>query len=142
MTNMKNSVRLLGRISKEISTSQNGDNLVARTNIAVQRNFKNKDGNYDADFIPIVVFGNQAKFLDEHFSKGDIIFVEGNIRTGSYTNKDGQKVYTTDVFVDQIDFVPSSVKKDGEQKAEKKAKVDPDEDFMSISEEEASDLPW
>lgn len=142
---MKNSVRLLGRISKEISTSQNGDNLVARTNIAVQRNFKNKDGNYDADFIPIVVFGNQAKFLDEHFSKGDIIFVEGNIRTGSYTNKDGQKIYTTDVFVDQIDFVPGSKKsEDGEQKTEKKSskKVDPDEDFMNISPEDIDDIPW
>lgn len=144
MANLKNCVTLLGRISKDVSLSQ-GDNAVARTSIAVQRNFKNKDGNYDADFIPIVAFGKQAEFLNEHFAKGDVIYVQGNIRTGSYTNKDGQKVYTTDVFVDQIDFVPGS-KKEGEEKAEKKSnskpKVDPDEDFMNISPDELDDMPW
>lgn len=144
MANLKNCVTLLGRISKDVSLSQ-GDNAVARTSIAVQRNFKNKDGNYDADFIPIVAFGKQAEFLNEHFTKGDVIYVQGNIRTGSYTNKDGQKVYTTDVFVDQIDFVPGS-KKEGEEKTEKKSnsksKVDPDEDFMNISPDELDDMPW
>ncbi len=144
MANLKNCVTLLGRISKDVSLSQ-GDNAVARTSIAVQRNFKNKDGNYDADFIPIVAFGKQAEFLNEHFTKGDVIYVQGNIRTGSYTNKDGQKVYTTDVFVDQIDFVPGS-KKDGEEKTEKKSnsksKVDPDEDFMNISPDELDEMPW
>ena len=144
MANLKNCVTLLGRIAKDITLSQ-GENAVARTSIAVQRNFKNKDGNYDADFIPIVAFGKQAEFLDAHFTKGDVLYVQGNIRTGSYTNKDGQKVYTTDVFVDQIDFVPGS-KKDGEEKTEKKSnsksKVDPDEDFMNISQEDLDEMPW
>ena len=144
MTNLKNNWYGLGRVAKEIATSQNGDNFVARTTIAVQRNFKNKDGGYDADFIPVVAFGTQAKFLNEHFTKGDAIIVSGSIRTGSYTNKDGQKVYTTDVFADQIDFVPGSPKKtdNGEQKSEKNTNVDPDEDFMTISDEEAGGLPW
>lgn len=145
MTNLKNNWYGLGRIAKDIATSQTGENMVARTTVAIQRNFKNKEGNYDADFIPVVVFGNQAKFLDEHFSKGDLIVVQGNIRTGSYTNKDGQKVYTTEVFADQLDFVPGSKKSEGgEQKTEKKSskKVDPDEDFMNISPEDIDDIPW
>lgn len=145
MANLKNYWIGIGRIAKDIQTSQNGENTMARTSIAVQRNFKNKDGNYDADFIPIVAFGKQAEFLDAHFTKGDVLYVQGNIRTGSYINKDGQKVYTTDVFVDQIDFVPGS-KKDGEEKTEKKSnskpKVDPDEDFMNISQEDLDEMPW
>ena len=72
--------------------------------------------------------------------------VQGNIRTGSYTNKDGQKVYTTDVFVDQIDFVPGAKKSEdtAEQKSNNKssAKDDGDGDFMNISWDSQDDMPF
>lgn len=105
-----NRVILKGRLTAdpEIKYSQ-GENANAncRFSVAVNRNFKNKDGNYDADFINCVAFRNQAEFLSKYFHKGDEILLEGNIRTGSYTNRDGNKVYTTDVYVDAVEFCGS-----------------------------------
>jgi len=69
----------------------------ARFTVACQRKFKNAQGTYDADFINVDAWGNDAKFVQDHFHKGDRIEVAGEIRTGSYTNKDGVKVYTTTI---------------------------------------------
>ena len=105
-----NKCTLVGRLTKdpEIRYSQ-GENATAtaRFSVAVSRRFKNAEGNYDADFINCVAFGKTAEFLEKYFKKGMAIGLTGHIQTGSYTNKDGQKVYTTDVIVEETEFVES-----------------------------------
>ena len=105
-----NKCTLVGRLTKdpEIRYSQ-GENATAtaRFSVAVNRRFKNAEGNYDADFINCVAFGKTAEFLEKYFKKGMAIGLTGHIQTGSYTNKDGQKVYTTDVVVEETEFVES-----------------------------------
>lgn len=144
-----NNCTLIGRLSREIQMTE-GETSIARSSVAVQRSYKDKDGNYGADFISILAFGKNADFLNEYFTKGDPIALRGNIRTGSYTNKEGQKVYTTDVVVDEISFIPGAKKGEDteevvEEKSKKKAKkneLPEDGDFMNIPEGEMEDLPW
>ena len=99
-----NHVTLIGRLSKDVDVRAAGETKVARTTVAVQRNYKGSDGNYGADFISVVAFGKTADFLENNFTKGKPIIVTGAIQTGSYTNKDGQKVYTTDIAADNVSF--------------------------------------
>lgn len=100
---------LMGRLTRdpEVRYSQ-GDNAsaVARFSLAVDRRFK-KDGDQTADFINCVAFGKTAEFIEKYGYKGTKFVVEGRIQTGNYTNKDGQKVYTTDVVVEQVEFAES-----------------------------------
>ena len=103
-----NKVELVGRLTRdvEIRTTESGT-VTARFSIAVSRRFKNAEGVYEADFINCVAFGKTAEFIGKYFSKGSMIGVTGRIQTGSYTNKDGQKVYTTDVVVEECEFAES-----------------------------------
>lgn len=99
-----NKVQLVGRLSRDVEVRTAGDNAIARTSIAVTRRFKNKDGVYEADFINVTAFGKTAEFLEKFFKKGDMIGIVGRITTGSY-EKDGQRVYTTEVTIEEIEFV-------------------------------------
>ena len=94
-------------MTKDTETRVNGESTVTRFSVAVNRDFKNKSGEYDADFINCVAFGRTAEFIDKYFSKGMRIGLIGRIQTGSYTNKDGQKVYTTDVVCDRVQLLES-----------------------------------
>ncbi|MBD9181084.1 MAG: single-stranded DNA-binding protein [Roseburia intestinalis] len=110
-----NKVILMGRLTRdpEVRYTQ-GDNAsaVARFSLAVDRRFK-KDGEQTADFINCVAFGKTGEFIEKYGRKGTKFVVEGRIQTGSYTNKDGQKVYTTDVVVEQVEFTESKASADG-----------------------------
>lgn len=86
----------------EVRYSDNG-HTVARFAIAVDRRFK-RENEQNADFINTVAFGKTAEFVEKYFFQGNKIVVEGRIQTGSYTNQDGQKVYTTDVVAEQVEF--------------------------------------
>lgn len=97
---------LCGRLTKPVDVRRNGESVVARYTLAVDRRFK-REGDQSADFIPCVVFGKSAEFAEKYFQKGTKIIVQGRIQTGSYTNKDGQKVYTTDVIVEDQEFAES-----------------------------------
>lgn len=101
-----NKVVLVGRLTKdpEIRTSSSGK-AVSRFSVAVTRPFKNADGEYDADFPNCVAFDKTAEFIGKYFTKGMAIGLVGSLRTGSYVNKDGATVYTTDVNVDSAEFV-------------------------------------
>lgn len=105
-----NKVELVGRLTRdpEVRYTQ-GENAsaIARFSVAVNRRFKNAEGNYDADFINCVAFGKSAEFIEKYFRKGMAIGISGRIQTGNYTNKDGVKVYTTDVVVEEAEFVES-----------------------------------
>ena len=102
-----NKVILIGRITRdpEIRVANEG-NYIARYSLAVDRRFK-KDGEQSADFINCVAFGKQGEFADKFLRKGMKIAVVGRIQTGSYRNKDGQTVYTTDVIVEEHEFCES-----------------------------------
>ncbi|MFR3656773.1 MAG: single-stranded DNA-binding protein [Eisenbergiella sp.] len=101
-----NKVILMGRLTRDPEVRNSGDAAVARFSLAVDRRFK-KDGEVTADFPNCVAFGKTAEFVEKYAHKGTKFVVEGRLQTGSYTNKDGQKVFTTDVIVDQIEFAES-----------------------------------
>ncbi len=101
-----NKVVLIGRLTKdpEVRYSQGKNEMaVARYTLAVDRKAKQQDGQ-NADFINCICFGKGAEFCEKYLSKGIKIAVTGRIQTGSYTNKNGQKVYTTDVVVEDQEF--------------------------------------
>ena len=111
-----NKVILMGRLTREpeIRYSQ-GENAsaVARYTLAVDRRFR-RDGEATADFINCVAFGRAAEFAERYLRQGTKIAVTGRIQTGSYTNKDGVKVYTTDVVLDDIEFAESKNSQGGD----------------------------
>ena len=102
-----NKVILMGRLTRDpdIRYSQ-GDNptAVARYTLAVDRRFKRDGDQQTADFINCVAFGRQGEFAEKYFRKGIKIAISGRIQTGSYTNQDGQIVYTTDVVVEELEL--------------------------------------
>ena len=105
-----NQVILMGRLTRdpEVRYSQ-GENAtqIARYTLAVDRRFKRQGDSQTADFIGCVAFGRQAEFAEKYLRKGIKIAITGRIQTGSYTNRDGNKVYTTDVIVEEQEFAES-----------------------------------
>lgn len=94
-----------GRITRDLELRYTGSGIaVLNFNIAVERPFKNQQGERETDFINIVAFRKTAENISQYFNKGDGIGIVGRIQTGSYTNNEGQKVYTTDVVADSFDF--------------------------------------
>ena len=105
-----NKVILMGRLTRdaEVRYSQGeSSTAVARFSLAVDRRFKRDGDDQTADFINCVAFGRTGEFMERFGRKGTKFLVEGRIQTGSYTNKDGQRVYTTDVVVEQVEFAES-----------------------------------
>ena len=105
-----NKVILMGRLVEEPNTTyakNRQDLAITRYTLAVQRKIKNDKGEYDSDFIRCVAFGKAGEFASKYFHKGQKVLVSGRIQTGSYTNKDGQKVYTTDIILEDQEFAES-----------------------------------
>ena len=138
-----NKTVLMGRLTADpqVRYSQ-GDNAtaVARYTLAINRKFK-KDGEPTADFISCVVFGRSAEFTEKYFRKGMQVAISGRIQTGSYTNKDGNKVYTTDVVVEELEFAES---KAASQQNHNNASgsVPSSDDFMNIPDGIDEELPF
>lgn len=101
-----NKIILVGRLTRdpELRSMGNGGN-VSNFSIAVNRNFKNKEGNYDADFFNCVAYRNSADFISKYFKKGNMICVEGRVQNRSYDAQDGSKRYITEVIVENVEFV-------------------------------------
>lgn len=105
-----NKAILIGRLTRdpEVRYTQGDSSMaIARFTLAVDRRFKRAGETQEADFIGCVAFGKQAEFVEKYFKQGMKMVLSGRIQTGSYTNKDGQKVYTTDVVADDIEFAES-----------------------------------
>ena len=105
-----NKVILMGRLTRdaEIRYSQGeSSTAIARFSLAVDRRFRRDKEEQTADFINCVAFGRTAEFLERFGRKGTKFVLEGRIQTGSYTNKDGQRVYTTDVVAENVEFAES-----------------------------------
>ena len=142
-----NKVILMGRLTRDpdVRYSQ-GDNAmaIARFSLAVDRRFK-RDGEATADFISCVAFGKQAEFIERYVHQGTKLVVEGRIQTGSYTNKDGQKVYTTDVVVESCEFAESKAAAEGNYGGSRPEPVNAAGDgFLNIpqSVDEEDELPF
>lgn len=138
-----NRIILMGRLTKDVETRGEDTNMVARYTLAVDRKYKRDDSD-NVDFIPCIAFGKGAEFAEKYLKKGTKIVVSGRIQTGSYTNKDGQKIYTTDVIVEEQEFAES--KKASEESVEnnqssKTKKNNSDDDFMNLPEGN-DDMPF
>ena len=105
-----NKVILMGRLTRDPDVRYStGDNAitVARYTLAVERRHRTNDGEQTADFISCVAFGKSAEFVEKYLKQGIKIVISGRIQTGSYVNKDGNKVYTTEVVVEDHEFAES-----------------------------------
>jgi len=140
-----NKVIIIGRLTRnaDVRWTQGQDQkAIARFTLAVDRKVKREEGNQEqqtADFISCVAFGKTAEFLEKYGTQGTKFAIEGRIQTGSYVNKDNQKVYTTDVVVEHMEFAESKRSQESEQP---RGNVDPD-GFMNIPDGvEAEGLPF
>lgn len=138
-----NKVILMGRLTREpkITYSQ-GENpaAVARYTLAVDRRYKRQEDSQEADFISCVVFGRGAEFAEKYLHQGTKIAVAGRIQTGSYTNKEGQKVYTTDVVVEEQEFAESkNASANGSSRQDSQSD---DDGFVNIPEGVKDELPF
>lgn len=150
-----NKVILMGRLTRDpevrYSNSQNGEQLaIARYTLAIDRRNVRKnagDNQQSADFIPCVAFGKTGEFAEKYFRQGTKVAITGRIQTGSYTNKDGQKVYTTEVVVEEQEFAESkgagSQSQGGYESQAAPAPSSANADgFMNIPEGLESELPF
>ena len=133
-----NSVQLIGRLTRdpEIRYTDGGASI-ARFGLAVDRRFKQENG-ADADFINIVSFGKTAEFIEKYFHKGMKIALNGRIQTGNYTDKDGKKVYTTDIVAENVEFCESK----GTSSNNDAQAPSQNGDFMSIPDGIDDELPF
>ena len=129
-----NKVVIMGRLVKDAEVRTSGDTTVARTTIAVDRRYSSQE--QKTDFISLVAFNKKAEFLDKYGKKGTKFVIEGEWRTGSYTDKDGNKVYTNDCQINEIEFAES--KKDGTAAAPEKK----DDDFMDVTPGMTDEMPF
>lgn len=127
-----NNAQIIGRYVKDPDVRQANDTTVARFTLAVDRKYKKGE----ADFISCVAFGKLAEVISKYCHKGMKVAVIGRIQTGSYTNKDGQKVYTTDVVVEEQEFC----EKKGEGESQNAPKAD--EEFMDLPGDISEECPW
>lgn len=137
-----NKLILMGRLTKDpdVRYSQGEKSTtVAKYTLAVERKFK-RDGEPNADFINCIAFGKNGEFAEKYLHKGIKILVEGRIQTGSYTNRDGVKVYTTDVVVESCEFAES---KNASQSERPQAVPQTDSDgWMNIPDGIDNELPF
>lgn len=121
----------IGRLTRDPEVRYtNGDKpmCIARYTLAVDRRFK-REGQDGADFIPCVAFGKGGEFVEKYCKKGTKLAVSGRIQTGSYTNRDGQKVYTTEIVVEEQEFAESKAAQQNTQPAKEEEGMD---GFMNI----------
>lgn len=124
-----NCVNLIGRLTKAPETRYTANSQMAVTTFTVAVNRMKKEGQEQADFPRVTVFGKQAENCEKYLAKGRLVGIQGRLQTGSYQNKDGVTVYTTDVVADRVEFLEWG------EKNESREEMD---NFQAINE----DLPW
>lgn len=140
-----NKVILMGRLTRDPDvryTQQNSSQesmCIARYTLAVDRR-GNRDGQQAADFISCVAFGGNGEFAEKYLRKGTKIAITGRIQTGSYTNREGQKVYTTDVVIEEQEFAES--KRAAGQQGDSEQYPDTGDGFMNIPDGFDEELPF
>lgn len=104
-----NKIIISGRLTRdpEIKFTQTTNKKIASISVAVRRNFKNSEGNYDSDFFNCSAFGGQAEFLEKYFKKGQEILLSGRLQNRSWETESGEKRYATDIVIEEVNFVGS-----------------------------------
>ena len=139
-----NKVILIGRLTRdpEVRYSQGENALaIARYTLAVDRRFK-KAGEQDADFINCIAFGKLGEFAEKYLKQGTKIAVTGHIQTGSYTNKEGQKVYTTEVVIDEQEFTESKGSNNSNGNNPKPVPSGSESSYINIPDSDMEELPF
>lgn len=134
-----NKVELIGRLTRDPDNRMTQSGLATgRFTLAVDRKVKKEENQQTADFIGIVVFGKTAEFVEKYFRKGMKVAVCGRIQTGSYTRQDGQKVYTTDVIGEEVEFCEKK------EQTQETAQHEPvrDDGFIDIPDNIDAELPF
>ena len=137
-----NKVVLMGRLTRDPEvrySSGNSPMAIARYTLAVDRRFK-REGEQNADFINCLAFGKAAEFAEKYFRQGMRITICGRIQTGSYTNRDGVKVYTTEVVIEEQEFAES--KSNGRQNSSGSAPVTGGDGFANIPDGIDEEVPF
>jgi len=138
-----NKVILMGRLTRDVETRYTQGNepmAISRYTLAVDRRFK-REGEQEADFINCVAFGKAGEFAEKYFRKGMKVAITGRIQTGSYTDKDGKKVYTTDIVVEDQEFCESKQSGFAEGASKINAPIET-EGFMSVPDNLDEELPF
>lgn len=141
-----NKIILVGRLTKDPELSATQNSSYVRFNLAVDRRFKRDGDKVTADFPSCIAWGKTAEFIDKYFHKGMKLGLVGRIQTGSYTNRDGQKVYTTDVVAEEVEFVESKNASSGNSGGSGGRTAPPpvtdDDGFMNIPDGINEELPF
>ena len=136
-----NKIILIGRLTRDVEMrygTNNNNTAIARYTLAVNRPYK-QNGGQEADFLPCIAFGKTAEFAEKYLAKGMRMAIEGRIQTGSYTNRDGQKVYTTDVVVERQEFLE---KRADNSQPDSGAAESYDDRYMDIPDGIDEELPF
>ncbi|HEI7579625.1 single-stranded DNA-binding protein [Staphylococcus aureus] len=139
---MLNRVVLVGRLTKdpELRSTPNGVNVGTFT-LAVNRTFTNAQGEREADFINVVVFKKQAENVEKYLSKGSLAGVDGRLQTRNYENKDGQRVYVTEVVADSVQFLEPK-NNNQQSNRQQNGQTQTGNNPFDNTEEDFSDLPF
>ena len=135
-----NKVILMGRLTREpdVRYSQTDSNMaIARFSLAVDRRYKKQGDTVTADFFNCTAFGKQGEFVEKYLKQGTKIVVTGRIQNDNYTNKDGQKVYSVQIMVEEIEFAESKAAGQSQQNDSM-----PGDGFMNIPDGVESELPF
>lgn len=139
---VNNSVILIGRLTRDPDVRYTNDQkAIARFTLAVDRKYS-REGESTADFPPCIAFGRTAEFVEKYLKQGSKIAAEGRIQTGSYTNREGNKVYTTDVIVESVEFCDSKGSGDMEPRQNRNNRKPADDDFMQLPDGIDEELPF
>lgn len=136
-----NKVILMGRLTRDpdVRYSQTDSNMaIARFSLAVDRRFKKQGDTVTADFFNCTAFGKQGEFVEKYLKQGTKIVVIGRIQNDNYTNKDGQKVYSVQIMVEEIEFAESKAAGQSQQNDS----MPPTDGFMNIPDGIENELPF
>lgn len=129
-----NKVALIGRLTAKPELRYTGSNIAfTRFTLAVNRQYFNEDGKKEADFINIIAWRKQAETISKYFNKGNLIAIEGKLQTSSYEDKNGNKKYTTDVALENFEFIESK---------KEEFKEEPKQQFQPSFKSEDDDFLW
>ncbi len=137
---MLNRTVLVGRLTKDpdFRTTPSGVSVATFT-LAVNRNFKNKDGEQQADFINCVVFSKQAENVKNYLSKGSLAGIDGRLQSRSYENKEGNRVFVTEVVCDSVQFLET---KNNNQSQQQRGQAPAQDNPFTNTDDDLSDLPF
>jgi single-strand DNA-binding protein len=139
-----NKIILMGRLTRdpEVRYSQGENSMaIASFSIAVNRKFK-REGEPEADFFNCTAFGKQAEFVEKYLKQGTKVLITGRVQNNNYTNKEGQKVYSVQIMVEEIEFTESKAAATGNTPSFNPNGVTDANGFMNIPESLAEELPF